>query len=185
MKQSIIVIDGFYSDPLDVRDIALRSPFDVRGNYPGLRTRPFLHQAIYDAIQRIVQAPITYWPTDFDNGAFQFTTGDARTWVHADHTTNRAGVLFLTPSPPPAAGTSFFRHQETGLDSYPDDAELRAQCDRDAGYFERWIKTDAVANMFNRLVLFDSNRFHAADQYFGENLENGRLFQTFLFSTGE
>jgi len=183
MKTSVIVVDGFYADPMDVRTYALNSSFDVRGNYPGLRTQPFLHAGIYATIQAIVQAPIVYWPTDTYNGAFQYTTKDARTWVHSDHTTNRAGVLFLTPDAPPSAGTSFFRHQETGLDVYPDDPELRAQTDRDAGDFGKWSKTDAVANMFNRLVIFDSNRFHSADHYFGDGLEDGRLFQTFFFST--
>jgi hypothetical protein len=31
------------------------------------------------------------------------------------------------------------------------------------------------------MVLFDSKMFHAASNYFGKNLENGRLFQLFFF----
>ena len=40
---------------------------------------------------------------------------------------------------------------------------------------------DVVGNIYNRMVLFDSKMFHAASNYFGKNLENGRLFQLFFF----
>jgi len=40
---------------------------------------------------------------------------------------------------------------------------------------------DVVGNVYNRLVLFDSQMFHAASNYFGNTLNNGRLFQLFFF----
>jgi Family of unknown function (DUF6445) len=182
MKHSIIVVDAFYNDPHDVREVALNSDFCVRGNYPGLRTGPFLHDGIRNAIQLIVRWPITFWPEDTYNGAFQYTTVNDRTWVHSDHTTNFAGVLYLTPDAPPQAGTAFFRHISTKLDYYPSDPALQKLCDADAGDPSKWLKTDTVANVFNRLLLFDSTRFHASEQSFGEGRADARLFQTFFFS---
>jgi hypothetical protein len=40
---------------------------------------------------------------------------------------------------------------------------------------------DVVGNVYNRLVLFDAKMIHAASNYFGNNLNNGRLFQIFFF----
>jgi hypothetical protein len=185
MRFTVVVVDAFYNDPDDVRRLALESDFSVRGNYPGVRTPPFLHDGIRDGIQHIVQSPIVFWPEDTYNGAFQYTTADDTTWVHSDHTTNFAGVLFLTPNPTPGSGTAFFRHRATGLDYYPTDPELQRRCEGDATRFDAWEKTDVVSNAFNRLVLFDSTRFHASEGTFGSTLADARLFQTFFFTIAE
>jgi len=42
MKVKTIIIDDFYSNPDTVREFALSQKFEVSGNYPGLRTVPFL-----------------------------------------------------------------------------------------------------------------------------------------------
>jgi hypothetical protein len=47
----------------------------------------------------------------------------------------------------------------------------------------KWKEMDRVGNVFNRLILFNSNRFHMSMDYFGDSKENGRLFQVFFFST--
>lgn len=183
MRESLIVTDDFYRDPAEVRSFALRQDFGVKGNYPGARTRAFLHDELVAAIQFIVKLPITYWPRDTYNGAFQFSTEADQTWVHADHTTIWSGVVYLTPGAPAGAGTAFFRHRETGSEAYPDDPLQRQQCDRDASLWDRWAMTDRVGNRFNRLVLFRGIRFHSSTGHFGDSKENGRLFQTFFFNT--
>lgn len=183
MHDSIIVSDGFYQNPDDVRAFSLSQDFSIKGNYPGTRTQPFLHQGIFDTIQSIVKIPITYWPNDSYNGAFQFSLENDHTWVHADHTTVWSGVVYLTPNAPLQAGTAFFRHTETGLEVYPSEAALRKQCDQDASRRERWLTTDQVANKFNRLVLFRGKHFHCSQNHFGNTKETGRLFQTFFFNT--
>ncbi|QBC32077.1 MULTISPECIES: DUF6445 family protein [Pandoraea] len=183
MHDSIIVTDDFYRDPADVRDFALRQTFAVKGNYPGARTEAFVHDGVTSAIQDIVKSPITYWPVDTYNGAFQYSVQRDITWVHADHTTVWSGVVYLTPDAPPTAGTAFFQHIETGFDLYPDDDDQRQRCDADAAAWERWEMTDRIANRFNRLILFRGRRFHASQGHFGDCKENGRLFQTFFFNT--
>ncbi|VVE88574.1 DUF6445 family protein [Pandoraea bronchicola] len=183
MHDSIIVTDNFYRDPDDVRTFALDQAFTVKGNYPGARTGPFLHDGVMGAIQNIVKSPITYWPPDTYNGAFQYSVKHDITWVHADHTTIWSGVVYLTPDAPPQAGTAFFQHNETGFDLYPDDERQRECCDADATAWERWTMTDRIANRFNRLILFRGRRFHASQGHFGDCKENGRLFQTFFFNT--
>ena len=48
---------------------------------------------------------------------------------------------------------------------------------------EYWEEIDRVANLYNRLVLFDAHMAHGASAYFGDRLENARLFQNFFFDT--
>ncbi|MBB3192907.1 DUF6445 family protein [Roseateles terrae] len=183
MLETIIIADDFYADPMEVRAFALAQSFTVKGNYPGMRTASFLSFPVLSAIQQLVKIPITWWPTDNYNGAFQVSLSSDRTWVHADHTTCWSGVLYLTPDAPVSGGTAFFKHKATGLDWYPQDEETRKTCDRDGSSAEQWLRTDQVANRFNRLVLFRGGRFHCSQGHFGQSKEDGRLFQTFFFNT--
>jgi hypothetical protein len=43
--------------------------------------------------------------------------------------------------------------------------------------------TAMVGNVYNRLVLYRGDLFHSSLDYFGEGLNDGRLFQTFFFNT--
>jgi len=38
-----------------------------------------------------------------------------------------------------------------------------------------------VGNIYNRLVLFKSHNVHAVSEYFGETIDDSRLFQLFFF----
>ena len=38
MRKEIIVVDGFYNDPEEIRKQALDMDYSIRGNYPGTRT---------------------------------------------------------------------------------------------------------------------------------------------------
>lgn len=182
-RRSLIVIDDFYPAPDEVRAIALASDFNLKGNYPGTRTRPYLTDYIINTIQDEVREPIKAWDEDVANGSFQYTTSRDRTWIHADLHNSWAGVLYLSPDAPPASGTAFYRHIETGLSRYPESEILQDKCWHDSQDYTKWVRLDSVANVYNRLILFDARRFHASRNYFGDSLENGRLFQTFFFNT--
>ena len=47
----------------------------------------------------------------------------------------------------------------------------------------KWTKVDEIGNVFNRLILFNSTKYHMSMDYFGTTKEDGRLFQVFFFST--
>ena len=40
---------------------------------------------------------------------------------------------------------------------------------------------DTVGNVFNRCVIFDARQIHAASEYFGQTINDSRLFQIFFF----
>jgi len=191
MRISPIVIDDFYVDAYRVREMALNEDFSVSGNYPGVRTTPFLNQSIFDIVQKSIEfagGKITSWENEY-TGAFQFTTSKDRSWIHADETTMWAGVCYLTPNAPLSAGTGLFRHKETGLEFVPKnpdgsyDRELMKLIYRDSQDMTKWELTDRVANKFNRLVLYRGDLFHMSLDYFGQDKYDGRLFQTFFFNS--
>ena len=132
---------------------------------------------------------ITYWSDDEYNGAYQYTTQYERSWIHADSTTTWAALVYLTPDAPISGGTGLFRHKRTGLESAPilptgeRDDKLLDSIYVDSQDLTKWDMTDRLANKYNRLVMYRGDLFHMSLDYFGTNKENGRLFQTFFFST--
>jgi len=192
MRVNTLIIDGFYSNPYEVRDFALSQEFGVKGNYPGQRTKSFANDNIKEYINSFIRpttGEITYWSEDEYNGAYQYTTQYERSWIHADSTTTWAALVYLTPDAPLSGGTGLFRHKRTGLSQVPKfdngdiDRNLLDEVYVDAQDLTKWDMTDRLANKFNRMVLYRGDLFHMSLDYFGTNKDNGRLFQTFFFST--
>ena len=194
MRLNLVILDDFYQDAAEVREMALSMDFGVRGNYPGQRTIPMGTDSAKSTIQRAIYnfaGEITYWPTDEEsyNGAFQYTTSRDRSWIHADQTTTWAAVCYLTPNAPLIGGTGLFRHKRTGLSAAPRlqdgslDQALLNEVYKDSQDMTKWELADFVGNKFNRLVIYRGDLFHTSMDYFGQDINDGRLFQTFFFST--
>ena len=192
MRVNTLIIDDFYTNVDEVREFALSQDFGVKGNYPGRRTRSFANEGIRDYINSFIRptaGEITYWSDDEYNGAYQYTTQYERSWIHADSTTTWAALVYLTPNAPLSGGTGLFRHKKTGLEMTPKlpngeiDRKLLDEVYVDAQDITKWDMTDRLANKYNRLVMYRGDLFHTSLDYFGTNKENGRLFQTFFFST--
>jgi hypothetical protein len=192
----LIIIDNFYSNAEDIRDYILTQEFSVKGNYPGRRTKSFATTELKEIIQSYVEpfgGKITEFPipkndgSDSDkiyNGSFQYTTSRDRSWVHIDGYNNWAGVVYLTPDAPLSSGTAFYQfHDGTTCAKDMNILNSKAETDNFSQDMTKWKKMDEVGNVFNRLILFNANRFHMSQDYFGDSKENGRLFQVFFFST--
>jgi predicted O-methyltransferase YrrM len=192
----LIVIDNFYNNAYETRKYVLTQEFLVRGNYPGQRTISYANEHLREIIQKYVEpfgGKITDFPIPKEdgsdaakiyNGSFQFTTSRDRSWVHIDGFNNWAGVLYLTPNAPLSSGTSFYNFYDgTTCKRDMELLENKEETDKYSQDITKWKKVDQVGNVFNRLILFNSNRFHMSMDYFGDSKENGRLFQVFFFST--
>lgn len=195
MDTSIIITENFYNNPHEVRQHALNQEYKVRGNYPGLRTISFLNDSVKNTINHIISphaGNVTWWggegPDNY-TGCYQLTTAADRTWIHADHTTKWAGVLYLTPGAPHTGGTGLFRHKKTGWFKQPTmpngepDVESENKISSDFQDYTKWDLFDVVGNRFNRLVMYRGDYYHASLDYFGKDLQDGRLFQVFFFNT--
>lgn len=192
MRLNSLIVDNFYANVDEVRDFALAQEFGVTGNYPGNRTKSFANDNIKEYINSFIRptsGEITYWSDDEYNGAYQYTTQYERSWIHADSNTTWAALVYLTPDAPLSGGTGLFRHKETGLEMTPKlsdgtiDNTLLDMVYVDSQDLTKWDITDRLANKYNRLVMYRGDLFHMSLDYFGTNKENGRLFQTFFFST--
>ena len=183
---NLLVIDNFYKNPVDVRNFALSQEFKVAGNYPGTRTQTFATNELKELINRYLEpfsGKITEFPmeTGAYNGSFQYTTSRDRSWIHTDHHNTWGGVLYLTPDAPVNSGTAFYRIKNGG-EMYENPLK-RDYVDRYGQDLTKWEMVDSVGNVFNRLVLFNSKRYHMSMDYFGTDKMDGRLFQVFFFST--
>jgi hypothetical protein len=98
-----------------------------------------------------------------------------------------AGIVYLTPDAPINCGTSFLRHKKYKLRT----SEIFSKndwYDSSLNYNEphldktSWEIVDSIGNIYNRLVIFDAQYIHAVTEYFGETINNSRLFQLFFFN---
>jgi len=179
MEATLIIVDNFYSNPDGVRSFALSQEFKVRGNFPGCRTAPFFTDDVRSAIEHYMQfagrITNTYESSGY-TGAFQLATAQDRTWIHSDPYNMWAGVCYLTPDAPHTGGTGLFRHRSTGQ-------HRRETTDWEGYDYTKWDLFDRIGNKYNRLILYRGDLFHASLDYFGDQPDNCRLFQTFFFDT--
>jgi glycosyltransferase involved in cell wall biosynthesis len=186
-RKKLFVIDNFYDDPYLTREFALKQDYngDLRF-YKGKRTgKRFSTPQIKQKFEEILGQKIVNWDGPGDefggsmNGVFQYCTPEDALVYHYDSQT-WAAMVFLTPDAPVQTGTSFYRHKESGIKvaEEPDADRAFAGGFYDATKFEL---IDTVGNVFNRCVIFDARQIHAATEYFGQTINDSRLFQIFFF----
>jgi len=182
---NLLVIDNFYKNPKDVREFALSQEFKVTGNYPGTRTQSFATSELKQLLNKIIEpfsGRIIEFPMENDsyNGAFQYTTSRERSWIHTDSYNNWGGVVYLTPDAPISSGTAFYKLKNGSM---YEDLLKQDYTNTFSQDLTKWEIVDTVGNVFNRLILFNSKRYHMSMDYFGKDKTDSRLFQVFFFST--
>jgi len=180
---SFVVVDNFYENPDSIRKYALSQKFSYHPDYhKGKRTdnnSRFLFEGLKESFESILNCKIKDWEQYGVNGCFQYCIGGDQLVYHVDRQ-RYAGIIFLTPDAPPQTGTSFYRSKDIKkMKVLGKDKEIVFK----NGYLDstKFEVVDVVGNIYNRLVLFDSQMIHAASTYFGTSIENGRLFQLFFF----
>jgi hypothetical protein len=177
MRTNVIITDDFYNNPYEVRDFALQQEFNVVGNFPGKRTKSFIWPSVKETIQRILNLKVTNWMEHDYSGAFQAVVKNETTWIHTDHFNMWAGVCYLTPDAPHECGTGLYVHK-------PTKSITKITKDANESLNEKEFELhDVIGNRFNRLVLYRSDIYHTSLGYFGDNVNNCRLFQVFFFDT--
>lgn len=190
---AVIVVDNYYSDPDQVREYAMTLDFNPNVKYhKGSRTEvKTLFEGTKQSFEKLLGRNITVWEEHNYNGVFQFCTAQEPLVYHTDNQ-SYAAVVFLTPDAPPECGTSFYKSKFNGLMAYPTPADCKKLGKSENELFDemfsgnfydktRWDLVDVVGNVYNRLVIFDAKRVHAASAYFGDKMENSRLFHMFFF----
>jgi hypothetical protein len=185
MEIDFLCVDNFYDDPDAIRSLALKQEYAAHEtvgshdyDYPGYRSAQYLPNFVrrnFDSIMAGIGQIDWGFSENSDCGRFQYATSNDRTWIHADDY-EWAGVCYLTPNAPHTGGTGFFRHKYTN--------EWKTLGSNHEGYdYTKWDLVDRIANKYNRLILYKGRLFHASLDYFGSNIQDGRLFQVFFFNT--
>lgn len=179
---TFVVVDNFYENPDSVREFALKTNMVAHLNaHKGSRTdQVYLFQGLKEAFEKILGTKIKDWEHYGTNGCFQYCVAGDQLVYHTD-TQQYAGLIYLTPDAPPNTGTSFYRSKHTKKMHVNNGMEHNVVFRNGFLDSTEFDLVDTVGNVYNRLVLFDAQLIHAAACYFGNNRENGRLFQLFFF----
>lgn len=179
------VVDNFYEDPMAVRQFAQQQEYIDGGlgrGFIGKRTaQQFLFPGLKETFEDIMQKKITAWQEYGMNGRFQLNIGGEQLVYHCDYQ-KYAAMIYLTPNAPPSCGTSTFMHRATrtyhNSDPNIDKVFYKIKTTMDGTPYDN---VDKFGNIFNRLVIFDAGCIHAASEYFGADMEDGRLWHMFFF----
>lgn len=177
---SFVVVDNFYKFPDKIRQFALSQDFHEHPkNHKGKRTDTvFPFPNLKQRFETILGCKIKNWVEHSVNCCFQSCLGGDQLVYHFD-IQEYAGLIYLTPNAPPEAGTTFYRSKITKRMKVHNDFNTVFKTGvLDPSQFDI---VDVVGNKYNRLVLFDAQMIHAASSYFGNHVDNGRLFQIFFF----
>lgn len=164
---NLIVLDNFLPYPNIVRHWALKQEFfdceqmtkkvGKPNTWPGLRTIGINELDIgfaNDVLSKMSYLAQYHFgvPRNIHiRSAFQLTRkDDGNSWIHRDDDVDVACLLYLTPNAPFSSGTNLYSEPPHEV-------------------------TDNIGNVYNRLVMYRANIYHKSNEYFGDNLENGRL----------
>lgn len=174
------VVDNFYADPIAVRNFALKQEFvEEKDYYKGCRTKhQYFLPGTKEAFEKIMGIQIREWESHGMCGKFQYCTAQDSLVYHHDGQT-WAAMIYLTPDAPYDCGTSLFASKNGARKS--SDANIGTAFD--GGFYDstKFDLIDSIGNVFNRLFIFDAQNIHAASKYFGQTIEDSRLFHIFFF----
>jgi hypothetical protein len=189
----VTVLDNFFDDPDGVRKWALEQKYfsDPAGSWPGKRTLsldqlnlPFLDHLSrkYFSLFFNFDKEDVRWKIDAYFQLIDKHSGSG--WVHHDCPQRMSGIIYLSPNASLDGGTSIFKRKNgsvitnfervnkakiaTYLQQVPPHETEHIRLE-DRAVYEETIK---VGNVYNRLLTFDGHLHHAAQDFFGENLES-------------
>lgn len=197
----VTVVDDFYDNPDAIRKFALAQKYKFRHEegdigyvYPGCRTKD-LYDLDRDLQEKVLKKLISVFHIpEYDHmqwaisSSFQSVSEIYKQGViHVDTNTIFAGVLYLTPDAPLKSGTSLYRKNATFTQEKYDqagiqnDARFKAgEIIMDTSFHSMFDEVVSVNNVYNTLILFEGDIFHAANNFFGTTLEDSRLAQVFF-----
>lgn len=198
----ISCVDNFYSNPDKVRDYALSLEYGkVQGNFPGERSeyldvvnQNFFHSfckrlfsVYFDFYYTTVKWEVsTNFQKIYPHSNPLLNTG----WQHVDTEFIAAGLIYLNKESYLDSGTSFYRMKK---ENEYDDLDYNIRNDfyggkkiSDEEYLDhlnkhgsKFEKTLEVKNVYNRMIIYDSDTFHKESSFYANEFEP-RLTQVFF-----
>lgn len=164
LSNTSVSLVNFSANPVHLSNVYVidnyyQHPADIRNVALSYITHQKMSQYIKDVpafqkhFEKIIGANIQSFSQYEENGTFSYTTSKDVPVVEKKPY-QYAGVLFLTPNPP----------ADTGITLYEGNG------------------VNTIANVYNRLVIFNANLLHSITTSFGDDATNGRLVQVFAFN---
>ena len=189
------IVDGFFDNPDKIRLYALNQKYsnDTEGRWPGVRTQDLssVSPVVFHTIcQKILSLFFTTkQPYLYEAQAYfqivdkKFESG----WVHKDPYVITA-IVYLSPDS--GSGTSLYVKEDIDYDDmeYIPDKNTNYKNGLDQGASrdlnnQNYIETLNICGLYNRLVVFDSNIYHAAQDFYGDSKEESRLTLVVFFGS--
>jgi hypothetical protein len=199
----VTVIENFYENPDAIRKFALKQKYtfcrevkDIAYVFPGCRTKDlsYLDTLLFEKICKKLVSVFHNAEHDFMGWtlttSFQSVSAEYGSGViHRDQNTIFAAVLYLTPDAPLYSGTSLFKPNK----NFDEKKYLQALEDNDVRFKSGEIVMDTsyhsmfdeimrVNNVYNTLILYEGQHYHAANQFFGKSISDSRLAQVFFIN---
>jgi hypothetical protein len=188
-----ICVDNFFEEPEEIKKFSNTLKFneDPFGKWPGERTN-LLHEINKDFVdfttKKIISVlyPINYHDMRWEaQQTFQKINGNIyknKGWVHKDVPRELTAIIYLSNHL--KCGTSLFKPKDffnkcinTDFKQkfYKEKSKITIEnkyLNENNDQFEKILTIDS---RFNRLIVFDSNHFHAAEKFNEENINEDRL----------
>ena len=200
-----LCVDDFYNDPDSVVEFALNCDFsvDTDGRWPGRRTASLNHvnqRFFHDFVVKVLSLlyDFNYHKASYTvESTFQLIEPFAQNykstqnqgWIHYDDNAIFAGIIYLSKEIGLDHGTSLYKPNSNFNLGYLE-STLKTKSDLYLGgkpkkyrsifkqHLNMFDKVVTYKSVYNRLILFDANQYHAAD--FLAGADSPRLTQTFF-----
>jgi hypothetical protein len=202
----VSIVDNFFDDPDAIRNYALSLEYRLgAGYYPGLRSN--LIDQLDISLEKYIGEKILSLFFDLDNHtvswdiemSFQLISEKYEEgWVHNDLTHKQwdiAGVIYLTPNAPLDGGTLIYQknpeinYNDINMSVYNDVKhkfyqDVTVDLDNYRALRDdlnsKFSVTLEINNVYNRLVIYNTNELHRANKFFGLNKNDSRLTLVFF-----
>ncbi|WP_137719884.1 DUF6445 family protein [Methylobacillus flagellatus] len=197
----VTVVENFYEDPDAIRKFALAQDYkfcheipNINYVFPGSRTKELLDldRKLFEKVSAklisLFHNPELDHMRWLISTSFQSVTEEyGRGVIHTDNNTILAAVLYLNPEPEPDSGTSLFKKNR----HFDEAAYAQAIKENDTlfrqkhkvmreDYHRMFDEIVRVNNVYNSLIVYEGDTFHAANRFFGKTLQDSRLAQVFF-----
>ena len=183
-----VCVDNFFNNPMAIRNWALSLPKkpDPCGQWPGKRSE-ILHQINFQFINQVILKVLSsYFDLRYTDVSWESSsavvqeiepfTNNNFGWIHQD-SEQLAFIIYLTPEANVDAGTSLYNLKEEAKDDYfyqsnqyekiaqyqGKDYDEKKYAETMKQHQDMFLEKVKYSNMFNRMIAYDGNEFHSAN----------------------
>lgn len=189
-----LMVDNFFTNPEKILEFSKNCTFHPNddGRWPGYRTDQ-LHEIDMDFFNFVTKKIIiSLYPKQHESlrwiasSTFQKIPGDIYKnigWVHSDKPSEFTSIIYLSHHK--KCGTSLYLHKGFDRAAVHEDKKRKGYLNQDPKLInqkkhvkennDKYEKIFSFQSRFNRMILFDANHPHGADQFYEEDCNEDRL----------